>query len=80
MAAFRRYCDNIELQSADNLVAHRTNNGLVVVIEYEVHGRILATGARYDNRFCSIIKIANRKIAALERLHGPLAAWNASRG
>ncbi len=32
------------------------------VIEYEVHGTILATGAKYSNRFCSIIKIENRKI------------------
>ena len=28
-----------------------------------VHGTILATGVKYNNRFCSIIKIENRKIA-----------------
>jgi uncharacterized protein len=39
MAAFRRYVDNIALQSADRLIAHRTNGGQVVVIEYEVQGR-----------------------------------------
>jgi hypothetical protein len=38
-------------------------DGHAVVIEYEVHGTILATGVTYNNRFCSIIKIEKRKIA-----------------
>lgn len=77
MAQFRRYCDNIELQSADKLTAHKTDEGSVVVIEYEVHGTILATGVKYHNRFCSIIKIANRKIAHWRDYMDSLAAWNA---
>jgi ketosteroid isomerase-like protein len=77
MAQFRRYCDNIELQSADNLIAYKAGSGTVVVIEYEVHGTILATGAKYDNRFCSIIKIGNRKIAHWRDYMDTLAAWNA---
>ena len=63
MAAFRGYVENIALQSADKLIAHKTDDGHVVVIEYEVHGTILATGVKYNNRFCSIIKIENRKVA-----------------
>ena len=63
MAQFRGYVDNIALQSADQLIVHRTDGGHGVVIEYEVHGTILATGAKYNNRFCSVIKIENRKIA-----------------
>ena len=63
MNAFRGYVDIINLQSADNLVAHTTDAGHVVVIEYEVHGTVLATSAKYDNRFCSIIHLENRKIA-----------------
>jgi hypothetical protein len=35
MAAFRGYVDNIAIQSADQLIAHKTDDGLVVVIEYE---------------------------------------------
>lgn len=77
MAQFRGYCDNIELQSADKLIAHKTDDGRVVVIEYEVHGIILATGVKYDNRFCSIIKIENRKIAHWRDYMDSLAAWNA---
>jgi ketosteroid isomerase-like protein len=77
MAQFRGYCDNIALQSADKLIRHTTDHGDVVVIEYEVHGTILATGAKYDNRFCSIIKIENRKIAHWRDYMDSLAAWNA---
>jgi ketosteroid isomerase-like protein len=77
MAQFRGYCDNIELQSADKLVTHKTDNGLAVVIEYEVHGTILSTGAKYNNRFCSIIKIKDRKIAHWRDYMDSLAAWNA---
>ena len=77
MAAFKGYVGNIALQSADKLIVHKTDGGGVVVIEYEVHGTILATRARYDNRFCSIIRIENRKIAHWRDYMDSLAAWNA---
>jgi ketosteroid isomerase-like protein len=75
MTAFRGYVDNIVLQSADKLITHKTDDGCV--IEYEVHGTILATGAKYSNRFCSIIKIENRKITHWRDYMDSLAAWNA---
>ena len=77
MTQFRGYVDNIALQSTDRLITHKTDDGHFVVIEYEVHGRILATGAKYNNRFCSIIKIENRKIAHWRDYMDSLAAWNA---
>ncbi|WP_342629684.1 nuclear transport factor 2 family protein [Nguyenibacter vanlangensis] len=77
MAAFRGYVGAIRLQSADKLVVHRTDEGAVVVIEYEVHGTILATGVEYDNRFCSIVRIENRKILHWRDYMDSLAAWNA---
>ena len=77
MVRFRSYVDNIELQSADKLITHNADNDRVIVIEYEVHGTILATGVKYDNRFCSIIKIENRKIAHWRDYMDSLAAWNA---
>ena len=77
MAQFKSYGDNIELRSADKLIIHKTENCRVVVIEYEVHGTILATGVTYNNRFCSIIKIENRKIAHWRDYMDSLAAWNA---
>ena len=77
MAAFRGYVDNIALQSANNLVVHKTDDGRVVVLEYEVHGTVLATKVKYNNRFCSIIKIENRKIAHWRDYMDSLAAWEA---
>lgn len=76
MAAFRGYVNNVALQSADELVVHTTDDGRVVVIEYEVHGTVIATGVKYDNRFCSIIRIGNRKIAHWRDYMDSLAAWN----
>jgi ketosteroid isomerase-like protein len=77
MAAFRGYVDNIALQSANKLVVYTTDDGRVVVLEYEVDGTILATRVKYNNRFCSIIKIENRKIAHWRDYMDSLAAWNA---
>ena len=77
MALFRGYCENIELQSADKLIVHKADDDRTVVIEYEVHGTILATSVKYDNRFCSIIRIEDRKIAHWRDYMDSLAAWNA---
>ena len=41
---------------------HRCDDGHVIVIEYEVHGRVVGSGAAYENRFVSIVTVANRKI------------------
>jgi len=77
MARFGGYCDNVELQSADKLITHKTDDGHTVVIEYEVHGTILRTGVKYNNRCCSIINMENRKIALWRDYMDSLAAWNA---
>jgi ketosteroid isomerase-like protein len=77
MAQFAGYADNIELQAADKLITHKTDDSRVVVIEYEVHGTIIATGVTYNNRFASIIRIANRKIVHWRDYMDSLAAWNA---
>ena len=77
MARFAGYGDNIRLQAADKLITHNTDDGRVVVIEYEVHGTILATGVKYDNRFASIIVIEGRKIIHWRDYMDSLAAWSA---
>jgi ketosteroid isomerase-like protein len=77
MAAFRGYVDNIALRSANELILHKTDDGHVAVLEYEVHGTVVANGAKYDNRFCSIIKIESRKVARWRDYMDSLAAWNA---
>lgn len=77
MALFAGYCENIELQSADKLIVHKADGGRVIVIEYEVHGTVLATGVKYDNRFASVIKIEGRRIVHWRDYMDSLAAWNA---
>jgi ketosteroid isomerase-like protein len=74
--AFQLNCLNEEFDLIE--VAHFClDDGHTVVIEYEVHGTILRTGVTYDNRFCSIIKLENRKIAHWRDYMDSLAAWNA---
>jgi ketosteroid isomerase-like protein len=81
MAQFGGYAANMTLHAADHLVVHRMDSGppsgSTVVIEYEVHGQVRATGVAYDNRFASIIRIEDRKIAHWRDYMDSLAAWNA---
>jgi ketosteroid isomerase-like protein len=51
------------LHSSDNLRVYKSQQPEnVVVLEYEVHGVVPSTGKDYDNCFCSIITIKDRKI------------------
>jgi uncharacterized protein len=77
MTQYSGYGDNIRLHSADKLVVHHAQDSRVVILEYEVHGTILATGAPYDNRLVSVITIDNRKIGHWRDYMDSLAAWNA---
>ena len=53
---------NMKINSADNLKVYKVQGGEIVVLEYQVHGIEPNTGKSYDNRFCSIVTIKNRKI------------------
>jgi ketosteroid isomerase-like protein len=61
----------------DALVVHPSKDGRVVILEYEVHGKILATGAPYDNRLIAVVTIENRKIIHWRDYMDSLAAWMA---
>ena len=51
------------LHSANNLRVYKSvQPDNVVILEYEVHGIVPSTKKAYDNRFCSIITIEERKI------------------
>ena len=51
------------LHSADHLRKYKSAQpSNVIILEYQVHGKVPSTGKVYDNRFCSIITIADRKI------------------
>ena len=77
MAALSGYGNSIELHRGDALVVHPAKDARVVILEYEVHGKILATDAPYDNRFISVITIENRKIVHWRDYMDSLAAWTA---
>jgi len=80
MAQFSGYGNNIRLQSGDGLVVHHSQDSRVVILEYDVRGKILSTGVSYDNRFISVITIENRKIVHWRDYMDSLAAWLALNG
>ena len=80
MASLSGYGKTIKLHSGDALVVHRSQDSRVVILEYEVHGKILSSGAPYDNRLISVITIENRKIIHWRDYMDSLAAWTALNG
>jgi hypothetical protein len=69
MALYAGYGNNIVLHGADALVIHRSQDPRVVIIEYEVHGKIVATGAlRQPVHLCGYYRRSQDR--ALAGLHG----------
>ena len=79
-AAYMNWFDSysVELHYADNLRVYKAENGGIVILEYEVHGIVPGTGKAYDNRFCSIITIKDRKIVYWRDYMDSLAAMLAN--
>jgi len=80
MASLSGYGKSIKLLTGDALVVHRCQDNRVVILEYEVHGKIVSSGAPYDNRFISVITIENRKIIHWRDYMDSLASWTALNG
>ena len=77
MDLYRGYGNSIVLHGGDGLIVHRCKDGNVIVIEYEVHGRVIASGAAYENRFVSIVTVENRQIVHWRDYMDSLAAMRA---
>jgi uncharacterized protein len=77
IARFSGYGKTIKLHSGDALVVHHSRDSRVVILEYEVHGTIVSSGAPYDNRFISVITIERRQIIHWRDYMDSLAAWMA---
>ena len=77
MALYAGYGCNILLHGADGLVVHRSQDPRVVILEYEVHGKVIRTGSSYDNRFISVVTIGDRKIVHWRDYMDSLAAMTA---
>jgi len=52
---------SMKLKSSDNLIIHKTTAPGVIILEYQVHG-VTPSNKPYDNRFCSVITVKDRKI------------------
>lgn len=79
----RQYMDwfagyGMVLDSADNLHVYKARDGRTIILEYEVHGTAPGTGKAYNNRFCSIVTVDNRKIVHWRDYMDSLAAASAS--
>jgi len=70
----------MQLRIADGLVVHRSQDQCTVILEYEVHGVSSSSGKAYDNRFCSVVVIEDRKIVHWRDYMDSLAAMLASSG
>ena len=65
------------IHSADNLRVYKSAQPKnVIILEYEVHGIVPETGKAYNNRFCSIITIKDRKIIHWRDYMDSLAAMS----
>jgi ketosteroid isomerase-like protein len=71
------YGKTIKLHSGNALAVHRTQDSRVVILEYEVHGEILSSGAPYDNRLISVITIEQRRVVHWRDYMDSFAAWSA---
>ena len=80
IAAYSGYGSNIVLEKGDGLAVHRDKENGVVTLEYQVHGKVVKTGAAYDNRFVSVVTIKNRRIVRWRDYMDSLAAWQALSG
>jgi len=74
---YRGYGDTIILERGSDLAVHHDRDTSVVVLEYTMHGHIVATGHRYTNRFVSVIAIQDRKVTHWRDYLDPLAVFEA---
>jgi ketosteroid isomerase-like protein len=77
MTLYAGYGDNIVLHGAGALIAHRTQDPRIVILEYEVHGKTVRAAGSYDNRFISVVTIEGRKIVQWRDYMDSLAAMTA---
>ncbi|WP_163751234.1 nuclear transport factor 2 family protein [Mycolicibacterium helvum] len=75
---YRGYDDYMSIYSADGLRVYRDPDASVVVLEYEVHGHPVHGGGAYDNRFVSIVTVANGKVTHWRDYLDPIAVFNAT--
>ena len=74
---YRGYGDTMMLDRCSDLAVYRDRESSVVVLEYAGHGRVVATGRPYTNRFVSVVTIRDRKVTHWRDYLDPLAVFDA---
>ena len=74
---YRPYGDSLVLDRCYDLAVHHDQLTGMVVLEYASQGRVVATGAAYNNRYVSVLSIADRKVVHWRDYLDPLAVFDA---
>lgn len=75
---YRGYDDFMAVHTADNLRVYRDTDASVAILEYEVHGRSVATGSPYNNHFVSVITVKDHKVTHWRDYLDPIAVFDAT--
>src|SRR5258705_5362992 len=74
---YRPYGTMIVLDRCHDLAVHHDTKTGVVVLEYASEGRVVATRARYTNRYISVLTISHRKVTYWRDYLDPVAVFDA---
>jgi len=74
---YRPYGRMIHLHRCHDLAVHHDRETGVVVLEYASEGRVVPTGARYTNRYISVLTITERKVTHWRDYLDPVAVFDA---
>jgi ketosteroid isomerase-like protein len=77
---YRGYGATFFLDRCDDLRVHRSEATSSVVLEYASHGRVVATGYPYSNRYVSVITLDDRKVSQWRDYLDPLRVLAALTG
>jgi ketosteroid isomerase-like protein len=70
----------VSVDSVSHVVAHDTADPDVVIVEFEGHGRALETGEAYDQRYISVIRTRDGRIAHYKDYWNPIQGLKARLG
>jgi ketosteroid isomerase-like protein len=74
---YRPYGNVIVLDRCFDLAVHHDTQTGVVVLEYASEGRVVSTGAAYQNRYISVLTITKGKVSQWRDYLDPLAVFDA---
>lgn len=62
----------IKIDEHRNLVAHETTDPEVVIVEYDAHGTVVATGAPYDQTAIAVFRVHDGQVTSYRDYINPL--------